>query len=95
MVCWLGYVCVFSHSVMSDSLGPQGLEPTRLLYPLISQARILEWVAIFSSKGHSQPRDGTGIPLIRIETPKYTRLNYFSLSCNNPAGFGSQQSSAP
>ena len=95
MVCWLGCVCVFSCSVMSDSLRPHGLEPTRLLCPLISWARILEWVATFSSKRHSQPKDGMGIPLIRIETPKYTRLKYFSLSCDNLAGFGSQQSSAP
>ena len=37
-------VCV-SHSVVSDSLWPHGLEPTRIL-----QAIILEWVAISFSK---------------------------------------------
>ena len=29
----LSIVCVLSHSVVSDSLRPHGLEPTRLLYP--------------------------------------------------------------
>ena len=38
-------VCV-SCSVVSDSLWPHGLQPTRLLCPWILQARILEWVAI-------------------------------------------------
>ena len=33
-------------SVMSDSLRPHGLEPTRLLCPWNLEARILEWVAI-------------------------------------------------
>ena len=43
-------MCVHvSHSVVSDSLWPHGLYPARLLYG-ISQARILEWVAIFFSK---------------------------------------------
>ena len=31
-----------SRSVGSDSLGPHGLQPTRLLHPWILQARILE-----------------------------------------------------
>ena len=34
---------------------------TRLLCPWDFRARILEWVAIFSSRGSSQPRDRTGI----------------------------------
>ena len=33
------------------------LWPTRLLFPWISQARILEWVAISLSRGSSWPRD--------------------------------------
>ena len=41
------YVCI-SYSVMSDSLRPHGLYPTRLLCPWILQARILEWVAMTS-----------------------------------------------
>ena len=36
---------------MSDSLRPFGLLPARLLCPWILQARILEWVAIYSSRG--------------------------------------------
>ena len=42
---------------MSDSLWPYGPQPTRFLCPKISQARILEWVAISSSRGSSRPRD--------------------------------------
>ena len=36
----------WSHSVMSDSSWPHGLQPTRLLCPWIFQARVLEWGAI-------------------------------------------------
>ena len=35
-----------SHSVVSDSQRPHGLQPTRLLCPWIFQARVLEWGAI-------------------------------------------------
>ena len=60
----------WSCSVMSDSLQPRGLQPTRLLHPWnspgssihgILQARVLEWVAISFSRGSSQPRDWTWI----------------------------------
>ena len=45
-----------SHSVTSDSLQPHGLYSARLLCPWeILQARILEWVAMPSSRGSSQP----------------------------------------
>ena len=64
-------VCMLSHSVLSNSLQPFGLHPTRLLHPCnpldcippgfsvhgIFQARILEWVAISCSK--SLPDPGT------------------------------------
>ena len=36
-----------------------GLQPARLLVHGTFQARILEWVAISSSRGSSQPRDQT------------------------------------
>ena len=36
----------WSHSFMSDSGQPHGLQPTRLLHPWIFQARVLEWGAI-------------------------------------------------
>ena len=39
------------------TLRPHGLEPTRLLCSWAFQARILEWVAISSSKGFSWPKD--------------------------------------
>ena len=52
---------VFSCSVMSDSLRPHGLYPTRLPCPWILQARIQEWIAIPSSRGSSRPRDWTQV----------------------------------
>ena len=41
----------------SVSLWPHGPQPTRLLTHGISQARILEWVAISFFRGPSRPRD--------------------------------------
>ena len=57
--------CVCVCSVMSDSLRPQGLYSL----PGFSvsgtfQARILDWVAISSSMGFSQPRDWTHVSCI-------------------------------
>ena len=40
-----GFVAI-SHSVVSDSLQPHGLQPTRLLCPWDSPDKILEWVSI-------------------------------------------------
>ena len=55
-------VCVPSCSVMSDSLRPYRLKPARLHLSMgILQARILEWVAMPSSRGSSQPGDWTQV----------------------------------
>ena len=40
----------WSRSVVSDSLWPHGLQPTRLLHPWDFPARVLEWDAITFSK---------------------------------------------
>ena len=50
---------VLSPSIMSDSLPPYGLWPTRILCPFdsLGQARMLEWVAMPSCRGSFQPRD--------------------------------------
>ena len=58
--------CLLSRSVTSDSLQPYRLWPMDCSLPGpsvhgILQARILEWVAIPSSKGSSQPRDRTRV----------------------------------
>ena len=45
-------------------LQPDGLKPARFLCPWISQARILEWVAISFSRGYSRPRGQTYISCI-------------------------------
>ena len=52
--------CVLSHSVMSDSLWPHGLQPTRLLCPWDSPGKNT-WVAISFSRGSSWSRDWTCI----------------------------------
>ena len=49
-------------------LQPHVLQPTRLLFHGISQARILEWVAISFSRGSSQPRDPTQVSCIGRRT---------------------------
>ena len=68
------YSCVCcavrSRSVVSDPLHPHGLLPARLLWepgmPGTSQARILEWVAMPSSRGSSQPRYRTQVSSIAV-----------------------------
>ena len=45
------------HSVLSSSLQPHGLKPTRLPSVHGIQARILEWVAISFSRGSSRRKD--------------------------------------
>ena len=52
-------VLVLSHSIMSKSLWPHGLQPTGSFVHGVFQARILEWAALSSSRGSSWPRDHT------------------------------------
>ena len=66
--CWLSPLVRLCESVSRSvipTLQPHGLWPTRLLSVHgISQARILEWVAIPFSRGSSQPRDQTWVTCI-------------------------------
>ena len=66
----LFYICLiygeresksWSLSVVSDSLRPHGLGSP---VPGIFWARVLEWVAIFFSRGSSQPKDRTQVSRI-------------------------------
>ena len=50
-----------SHSVMSDSLWPHGLQPPGSSVHGILQARILEWAAVPFSRGSSQARGCTQV----------------------------------
>ena len=61
----------WSRSVVSDSLGPHGLQPTRFLCPWDFPARILEWVAISFSRRSSRPRDQTQVS--RVVGRRFTR----------------------
>ena len=56
--------CMRACSVVSDSLWPYSLQPTRVLCPWDFPARRLELVAISSSRRSSQPRDGTPVSCI-------------------------------
>ena len=59
---WLAvHLCCSVASVMPDSVdyNPPGSSVHRIL-----QARILEWVALPSSRGSSPPRDGTQVSYI-------------------------------
>ena len=56
--------CVLSRSVVSDSLRPHGVQAQAPLSMRILQARILEWVAMPSSRGSSQPKDQTQVSCI-------------------------------
>ena len=55
---------VLSDSVVSDSATPWTVARQAPLSLGILQARILEWVAILSSRGSSHPRDGTQVSCI-------------------------------
>ena len=50
-------VCVQARAVMSDFCNPMDHSPPGSPMHGISQAKILEWVVIFASKGSSQSRD--------------------------------------
>ena len=52
-----------SRSVVSDSLWPHGLRPTRLLCPWDSPGKNT-WIAISFSRGSSRPRDWTWVACI-------------------------------
>ena len=55
------FMCVFSHSVVSDSFAAPWRSPPGSSVHGIFQTRILEQVALSSSTGSSQPRDWTHI----------------------------------
>ena len=62
--CWSIYVlccALLNHSVMSDSLQPHDCSPPGSSVHGILQARILEWVAMSSSRESSQPRNWTQV----------------------------------
>jgi len=54
-------MCVLSHLVVSDSLHPMDCSLPGSSAHWILQVRILEWVALPSSRGSSRPRDQTHI----------------------------------
>ena len=71
-------------SVMSDSLDPVDYSLSGLSMGIL-QARVLEWVALFSSRGSSQPRDRTRVSCIAgrfftIEPPGKSQVNAYQSS---------------
>ena len=55
------YCAVLSRLVVSNSLHPMDCSPPGSSVHGILKARILEWVAMPSSRGSSQPRNGTQV----------------------------------
>ena len=56
------------HSVMSDSANPWTVSlPGSSLHGIL-QARILEWVAMPSSRGSFPPRNGTKSPALQVDS---------------------------
>ena len=72
-----------SHSVMSNSLWPRELNPPDSPVHGILQAKILEWIGIFFSKGSSRPRDWTLVSRLagRLFTNWAMIINNNSWSC--------------
>ena len=70
---------VLSCSVVSDSLQPHGLQPTRLLCPGIFQAKTQEWVAISSSS--NLPNPGSKPALLHCRWILHL-LSYWGKPCN-------------
>ena len=70
-------------SVMSYSLGPLGFNSPCYTVRMIFQARILEWVAVFSSRGSFQPRDWTLVSCVPCFAGRFftcwVKLNKHSL----------------
>ena len=58
---WRFTCCMFSRSVVSDSFWPMNCSLPGYSVHRIFPARILKWVAIFSSRGSSWPRDQTRV----------------------------------
>ena len=77
------YWIVFSHSVISNSLWPHGLQPARLLWHRILQARILEWVAISFSRGSSWPRDWTQVSFLSHSGILLGHKKWNNIICSN------------
>ena len=76
-------MCVFSVAQLSSTLcDPMDCNPPAFSVLGILQAKILEWVAIPSSRGSSQPRDQTHISpipciarFVTIESPGKPRFS--------------------
>ena len=65
--------CVYAQSCLTFC-NPMGYSPPDSLLHGISQAQILEWVAISLSRGLSQPRDQTWVSAPRADTLPLSHL---------------------
>ena len=75
---WSVSACAYmlSHSVVSNSLRPHGLQPARLLCPWNSPGKSTGWAAVPSSRGSSQP--------MQVASPATPALPAGSLSLSHP-----------
>ena len=77
---------VVSHSIMSDSSWPHGLQPIKHLCLWDSPVRILEQVAVSFSRGSSSPRDWTQVSCI---ADRFKQLSVHQLPCFSWEGWQS------
>ena len=84
-------------SVMSTLCDPSGYTLPGSSVHVVLQVRILEWVAIFPSRGSSQPRDWTQISCIagRFFTTERKRCNIALQKKLSPWGLRPSTSPAP
>ena len=60
----VGYACMLSHFSCPSLFNTLNCSPLGSSVHEIPQARVLEWIAMLSSRGSSQPRDLTQVSLI-------------------------------
>ena len=76
------YLCWWiNHSAVSNSCFPMDCSPPGSSVHGISQARILEWVAISFSRGSSWPRDQTWVSCIAGGFFTYWTVNWLDSPC--------------
>ena len=71
--CWVGFMMYVRAQACLTLCDPMDCSPPSFSVHGIFQARILEWVAIFFSKGSSHPRGRTSVSCIGRQTLNHKR----------------------
>ena len=76
--CGCGCVCSVTQSFPPTLCNPMDCSLTGFSVHGLFQARILEWVAIFSSRGSSWPRDKTTVATWEARVPEAQIMHIIS-----------------